>query len=279
MSISASVLVGPTASPDLHVMTFNVRRAMEGPLRPTRDRWSTRAPAVRALLCSERPTLLGVQEALPRVMPVLREALGAGYRGVGRGRGRDGGGEGNPLLYDAARLSLHASGQRALSDRPDEPGSIGWGNLIPRVMVWAELEDRATGIRFLAVNTHLDHLSARARLRSADAVRAIVRERSLPAVVMGDLNAGATSPAVRALLSDHDLRDAAEAADRRLTPDWGTYPGYRRPRLHGRRIDLIAVTPGVRVGAYGANARTFEGRRPSDHLPVQAILRIGKEPA
>jgi endonuclease/exonuclease/phosphatase family metal-dependent hydrolase len=260
-------------------MTFNVRRAMDGPLRPLRDRWSTRAPAVRALLGSERPTLLGLQEALPRIMPVIQDAVGPDYHRVGRGRGRDGAGEGTPLLYDRTRLELRASGQHALSDTPDQPGSIGWGNLIPRILVWAEFADRATGTRFVAVNTHLDHLSARSRRRSVDSIRDLVRERALPAIVMGDLNAGVDSPAVRALLADDVLRDAADAADGSLTPDWGTYPGYRHPRVGGRRIDWIAVTPDVRVGAYGVNGRTFEGRRPSDHLPVQTVVRFGEDTA
>lgn len=272
-------LFGPVDEPDLSVMSFNIRRAMEGALRPRRDRWSTRAPAVHALLASERPTLLGLQEALPRVMPLVQEALGADYRRVGRGRTSTGSGEGAPLVYDAARLELKEWGQRALSPHPDRPGSIGWGNLIPRILVWAEFVDRATGARFLAVNTHLDHLSAASRWRSADSIRELVRERALPAVVMGDLNAGESSGAVGALLDGGHLVDAWTLAERHATPLWGTYPGYGRPRRGGRRIDWIAVTPDVRVRAMGLDARTFEGRRPSDHLAVQSILRLGKEPS
>lgn len=272
-------LLGPVDAPDLSVMSLNVRRAMEGPLRPRRDRWSTRAPAVSALLASERPTLVGLQEALPRVLPVVHDALGTDYRRVGQGRGAQGAGEGTPLVYDSARLELQESGQRALSPRPDRPGSVGWGNLIPRILVWAEFIDRASGVRFLAVNTHLDHLSARSRRRSADSIRDLVRERALPAVVMGDLNAGEGSGTVRALLGGDVLVDAWQIAERRATPLWGTYPGYRRPRRGGRRIDWITVTPDVRVRAMGLNARTFEGRRPSDHLAVQSILRLGEEPS
>lgn len=270
-------LLAPVDAPDLSVMSFNIRRAMEGALRPRRDRWSTRAPAVGALLATERPPLLGLQEALPRVMPVVHDALGSGYRRIGQGRGAHGSGEGTPLVYDAARLALEDSGQRALSPHPHQPGSLGWGNLIPRILVWAEFVDRTTDARFLAVNTHFDHLSERSRWRSADSIRRLVHDRGLPAVVMGDLNAGEGSGAVRALLDGGDLVDAWQIAEHRATPLWGTYPGYGRPRRGGRRIDWIAVTPDVRVRAMGLNARTFEGRRPSDHLAVQSILRIGEE--
>lgn len=267
-------LIGPIDPPELHVMTLNVRRALEGPLIARADRWSTRAPAVHALLSTERPALLGLQEALPRVMPGVRTALGAGYRSLGRGRGRGGTGEGTPLLFDGARLRLVDGGQRALSDDPNVPGSRSWGNLIPRIAVWAEFVDRSTGARLLAVNTHLDPFSRRSRQRSSEALAAFVLDRGIPAVVMGDLNADAASPSIAALLAGDLLTDAWATAETRLTPEWGTYTHYGRPRVGARRIDAIAVTPDATVRAVGADARTFDGVHPSDHLPVQAVIRI-----
>src|SRR5690606_36890822 len=71
----ADALIAPPEPPDVHVMTFNIRRAADGMLHRRADRWSWRAPAVQQLLASERPTLIGLQEALPRVMPLVREAL------------------------------------------------------------------------------------------------------------------------------------------------------------------------------------------------------------
>ncbi|MFJ4255268.1 endonuclease/exonuclease/phosphatase family protein [Microbacterium sp. NPDC090003] len=270
----SATLIGPVAPPEVHVMTLNARRAMEGPLIARADRWSTREPAVHALLASERPTLLGLQEALPRVMPPIRRALGDGYRSLGRGRGRGGTGEGTPVLYDGTRLQLVDGGQRALSDRPDLPGSLGWGNVIPRIAVWAEFVDRSTGARLLVVNTHLDPFSRRSRQRSSEAIAAFIGERGVAAIVMGDLNADVRSTSVRALVAGDRLTDAWAAADAHLTPEWGTYTHYRRPRVRTRRIDAIAVTPDVRVRATGANARTFAGAHPSDHLAVQAVIRV-----
>lgn len=272
--MSVTSLIGSAVAPDLHVMSFNIRRAMEGPLRPKRDRWSVRAPAVTEMLDSERPTILGLQEVLPRATRVVAEALGPGYRFIGRGRNRDGTGEGTPLVYDAERLELRGWEQRALSARPDEPGSRSWGNLIPRILVTAEFSDRATGFRFVVVNAHLDHLSFRSRRRSAEAIADLVRERGLPTIVMGDLNAGPRSGAVRALLTYAQLTDSWSASDDRLTPLWSTLNGYRRPRPTGRRLDWILASRDVRVHAAAINAHVFGGIRPSDHLAVQALLRL-----
>ena len=272
-------LIGPAVAPELHVMSFNIRRPMEGALRPEQDRWSVRAPSVAEMLRSERPTILGLQEVLPRAMTVVTQAVGPAYRFVGRGRSRDGTGEGTPLVYDAERLELRGWEQRALSTRPDEPGSRSWGNIIPRIVVTAEFSDSATGIRFLVVNAHLDHLSSRSRRRSAGVIAALIRERGLPAIVMGDLNAGPRSAAVRTLISHGQLADSWSAAEDRLTPLWSTLNGYRRPRLTGRRVDCMLVSQDVRVRAAAINPHAYGGVRPSDHLAVQALVRVeGKTP-
>lgn len=271
--MSGPTLTGTVSVPDLHVMSFNIRRAMNGPLVRRCDRWSHRAPAVASLLESEAPTILGLQEVRPRALGVVRDALGSRYRSVGRGRGRHGDGEGTPILYDSSRLTLRSWSQQALSHTPTVPGSLGWGNLIPRILVAAAFTDDATGRDLLVVNTHLDHLSSASRARSARAITALVARGTSPAVVMGDLNAGAGSASVRALLAG-GLVDAWDAAERRLTAAWGTCPGYGPARAGGRRIDHILVTPDIGVRAAAINDRSFDGIRPSDHLPVQTLLRI-----
>ncbi|GAA4191859.1 endonuclease/exonuclease/phosphatase family protein [Microbacterium oryzae] len=267
-------LIGPRPAPDLAVMTFNIRRAMDGRLTSRADRWSHRLPALQTLLHLERPTLVGVQEALPRAGEAVRAALGDGYRLLGRGRNAKGQGEGVPIVYDAERLEAESWSQEALSDRPHTAGSIGWGNRIPRVLVAAVFRDLATSARFLAVNTHLDVFSARSRVRAARAIRERVATQPLPALVMGDMNAPEGSPAITTLLENGRLVDAWRGAAIRLTPAWGTYGAYRSPRENGKRIDWIVTTPDVDVREIAIDGRPVDGRWPSDHLPVSAVVRI-----
>ncbi len=271
---STPPLIGPVAAPDLHVMTFNVRRRMPALLTRPADRWARRDPRLRALLRAERPTVLGVQEALPDQAAAIGAALGASHRFVGHGRNPGGAGEACPLFYDAGRLDLLDWAQSALSDRPDQPGSATWGNVIPRILVQAVFRDRATSAEFLVVNTHLDVFSARARVRGAQHIRRLVAAQPRPAVVMGDLNAGPSSPALRELFAEGTLADAWTAATERLTPEWGTYGGYRRPRVAGDRIDWIALTPAAAVVAAAVNAHPIDGGWASDHFPVQAVVRM-----
>ncbi len=285
--MSRAPLVGRAEPPDLHVMTFNVRRRIDRAWGRPADRWSRRRPAVQDLLRTEQPALLGVQEALPDQAQVIAGALGDGYRFAGRGSRAGGRGEGCPILFDTERLELLEWEQTALSSRPHEPGSRTWGNLIPRILVQAAFRDRATGATFVALNTHLDPFSPASRVHAAGEIRRRVAMQPLPAVVTGDLNARPGSPALRELCSGDVLTDAWTAASERLTPAWKTFASYRTPRAglapggesRDARIDWIAVSPAVTVSRVAINARRFDGRWPSDHLPVQAVVRIPQRDA
>jgi endonuclease/exonuclease/phosphatase family metal-dependent hydrolase len=268
------VLIGPTPAPALQVATFNVRRRMPPLGSRSADRWPTRAPAVASLLTSERPSLIGVQEVLPDQDRAITYALGPSYRRVGHGREVNGGGEGCPIYYDSGRLELIEVSQQALSDTPDVAGSRSWGNHTPRTLVRAVFRDRSTSVRFVALNTHFDHLSRRSRVNSARVVRELVAAQPLPAIVTGDFNSGEDTAPLTELFRGGTLVDAWAAATERLTPEWGTFANYREPRTGRKRIDWIAVTPGVIVDRIGMNARRPRGAWPSDHLPVQAVITL-----
>jgi endonuclease/exonuclease/phosphatase family metal-dependent hydrolase len=267
-------LIGLVPPPALHVMTFNILRRSRKIIQPRVGRWTRRREAIAALLAAEQPTLLGIQEAMPDQARAVRDALGARYRFVGRGRERHWRGDGAPLFFDSERLELVDWHQRALSDHPDVPGSTSWGNLAPRIVVTATFRDRVTGTRFLALNTHLDHLSSPSRVRSAEVIREQVAWQPLPAVVTGDFNAAAPSPAYRALFAGDVLTDTWVAASVRSTPESGSFGGFGPPRPDGRRIDWIAVSPDIEVERAEINARTVDGRWPSDHVPVQAVVTL-----
>ena len=267
-------LVGPVEPPDLHVMTYNIRRRLDRRSLRASDRWTRRRPLVQALVRAERPTLLGIQEARPDQVVALREALGARYGAVGHGRDADGSGEGNPLFYDSTRLELVDWSQEALSDEPGEAGSRSWGNLVPRALVTATLRDRATGAILFVINTHFDHLSGRSRVQSAQIIRRRVSEEHHPAIVMGDLNADERSPAVEELLRDGVLKDSWAEASEHLTAEWGTFGNYREPRVGRKRIDWIAVTAQLEVRSAGISPVRIDGAWPSDHLPVHAVVRL-----
>ena len=260
-------------------MSFNIRRRMPHLMPGSPDRWSRRRPLVSRLLESERPTIVGVQEALPDQAGFLRHALGDGYRSIGYGRNADKRGEGCPLFYDSRRLELVKWDQTALSDTPTVTGSNTWGNKVPRVLIDAIFRDRVTGHDFRALNTHFDHRSRTARIHSAALVRRLVASTPLPTFVTGDFNTSVGSLPFEAITAEGTLVDTWDVAVERVTDAWGTFPDYRPPRLDRKRIDWILATPGVTVVRTGINVARFDGGWPSDHAPVQAIITLGGVPA
>lgn len=279
-----AALIGAVSAPDLQVMTYNIRRRVPTLRRGSPDRWDARKLLLKRLLTAEEPTVLGAQEALVDQVDFVADALGPHYRWVGRGRHAAGRDEHNPIFYDSRRLQLTAWQQRALSATPHAHGSRSWGNLTRRVVVSADFTDLRTGTRLLAFNTHFDHISWRSRLTSAEFILALVNsahtaEPGAAIVVTGDLNATVESAVYGRLTGEGALRDSWLVAAERLTPQWGTFSGYRRQRRGGARIDYVLVGPGVEVASTGINAARFDGRSASDHEPVQAVLRPARSSA
>jgi endonuclease/exonuclease/phosphatase family metal-dependent hydrolase len=277
--MTEAAVLGPAALPALHVMTWNVRRLLPSTRPGSPDRWERRRGALRAVLERERPTVLGVQEALIDQVEWIAASLGAEW--VGRGRDADGGGEHCALFYDPARLRLERWEQHALSRTPGVPGSRSWGGLWPRVFVVAEFTDIAVWRRFRVVNTHLDPLSARSRRRSAELLGGLVGEAGraapvpvdppLPTLLLGDFNAGTNSLPHRILAEA--LVDTWDAAASRATPAWRTFSRFRSPRP-GDRIDWVLATPDVVVDVAAVTAARPGGVAPSDHEPVHALVRL-----
>ena len=251
-------------------MSLNIRRKVPFTARDDPDRWSTRAPRLRAMLHREQPAIVGVQEAMPQAVRLVLRGLGPDYRSIGYGRNSNRLGERTPIFYDSRRLRLETWSQLALSDTPEVSGSRGWGNRIPRMVVSGLFTDLATGASLHFLNTHFDHESQRARVRSAVMLAELVRD--VPAILTGDFNTDAHTAPYRSLVPP--LTDAFEDAPHKLSAEWGTFPDYATPVHDRKRIDWILATPGIEIVSAGIDARDYPERAGSDHLTVQAVVRL-----
>jgi len=217
-----------------------------------------------------QPAAVGMQELLP----FQREAFLAacpGYDAVGRGREADGSGEQSAILFLRARLELLETGNFWLSETPEIAGSKSWDSSLPRMCTWARFRDRATGKVLFVFNTHLDHRGELARQRGARLImeRIETRESEGPVVLTGDLNAVPDSPPLLELAPLTDAWRAAHPGE----PDIGTFHGFHGG-TDGPRIDYILVTPDVKVIGAKVLAEGRDGRYPSDHHPVNALLSL-----
>ncbi|MEU4237070.1 endonuclease/exonuclease/phosphatase family protein [Actinoplanes sp. NPDC026619] len=266
-------LAGPAAPADLDVMTFNLRYASTR----TPNSWAQRRPVTRALLTTERPDLIGTQEGLVAQLRDIKADLGPGYDyiGVGRNDGRTKG-EYAAIFFDKARLLPRTSGSFWLSETPQVPASISWGSFAVRIVTWVLFADLETGRHFYAVNTHLDNRSENARRWSARLIaQRLAAFEPLPIVLTGDFNSAAqpSSQVYSTLVGRSGYRDSWTTATRR-GPGYQTIHNYQRLVPDGERDDWILTAPGVTTVAALMNTYRRGTQYPSDHLPVQARLRL-----
>jgi len=286
LSLTVLTLLGvacsaPQPSPPLAVMSFNIRYGMA---EDGDDHWRNRADLVAETIRAADPDVIGLQEALRFQLDELGRALPEyGEIGVGRDDGQEAG-EYAAILYRKDRLRPDTLGTFWLSDTPDVPGSTSWGNTITRICTWARFEDLESGHRFVLYNIHFDHESQPSRVESARLVldRTRAASPSLPAIVLGDFNAGEDNPARTLFLGDGGALpgplyfvDSYRAVHPRADGE-GTFNSFRGETA-GERIDAILVSPTWRVRSAAILHTERNGRYPSDHFPVTALLAYGPD--
>jgi len=268
---------------ELVAVSFNIRY---GTANDGRHAWPNRRELVFGRLRTHDPDVAGLQEALAFQADEIAEAL-PGYAVLGAGR--DDGvlrGELSPILVRTRRFAVLSCRTLWLSDTPERPGSMGWGNTIPRIVVEARLHDRASRRVLCVLNTHWDHRSPESRVKAGDAIRTLSRNafrRGESVLVTGDFN---DVPDGEALARARGEVGDAGPPDARLVDTYaaahgpgphasvGTYTAFE-DRRDGARIDMILASPDLEVlAAVIDRTRGADGLHPSDHEPVVARLVI-----
>ena len=185
---------------ELRVMSFNIRY---GTAQDGENQWPDRSTLVGEVVTEFGPHVVGVQEALHFQLEELSGMLpGYGRVGVGRDDGVSAG-EYSAILYRSDRLELLDQGTFWFSDTPEVPGSMSWGNRIPRICTWGRFRDRENGRSFTLFNLHWDHQSQPSREGAARLLlerMGALGDPGEPILVTGDFNAGEENPAFRILL-------------------------------------------------------------------------------
>ena len=148
----------------IRVMTFNIR--YDNP-DDSLNAWPKRAGQVCNFINTEKPDILGMQEVLWNQYQLLDSVL-VDYSSIGVGR-NDGArkGEMNPVFYRKEKFDMIRSITFWLSDFPDEPGSLGWGSSLPRIVTWMEFVEKKSHKHLFFFNTHFANDSESARLMSS----------------------------------------------------------------------------------------------------------------
>jgi endonuclease/exonuclease/phosphatase family metal-dependent hydrolase len=266
--------IARAADAPLRVMSFNLRY---GSANDGVNSWPKRQDLLLHTIEAFRPDLLGSQETLAFQAEFLNQKLpGHTMVGVGRDDGKKQG-EFSALWYRTERFEALASGTFWLSETPQSPGSKSWDSSLPRIATWVKLRDKqANGGELVFLNTHWDHRGNQARIESGKLIRRWLNENAAgkPAIVTGDLNVTEDHAGIAALLApdaDPKLLDVFRSVHAKAGADEGTFHGFLgRPR--GRRIDFIFASPQFKPSEATIDRTSREGRFPSDHFPVTAVL-------
>lgn len=272
------------SSRTVRVMSYNIRY---GTANDGENHWEKRRDFLVECIRQFDPDLLGTQETLGFQRDYLAKALPV-YEvlGVGRDDGAEKG-EMTALYFRRDRFEKLEGGHFWLSETPEIPASKSWDTALTRMATWVRLRDRqdprARPILFL--NTHFDHRGEQARLESARLIRRRVEvwARDHRVIVTGDFNAGEGTEPYLALFG---LPGAGKEGDATASPlvdtyravfavrgtEEGTFSGFKVENLRGPRIDWIGSSREWKVRDARIDRTQREGRTPSDHFAVTAIV-------
>lgn len=261
-------------APPIKVMSFNIRY---GDAKDGTNGWQYRKELVLQTIKVFDPDLLGMQEVLLYQGEYLKTNLTEyGFYGIGREDGREKG-EFVPIMFKKSRFEVIKTGHFWLSETPEVVGSKSWDSALPRICVWALLKDKLAEREFVYANTHLDHKGKIAREESAKLIRKRMAEfeGKYPIILTGDFNATEDTDAYKYLINGQDGKkwiDAFRVVHPNPTPYELSFNGWK-PQREGKRIDWIVHTPDFVPLNAMIDYTTDEGRFPSDHYPVEAVLR------
>ena len=236
------------------------------------------------------PSVFGVQEASIAWMTALNSKLDGVYASVGAGRDGIGLGEHSAIFYRTDKFNLVESGTKWLSDTPDkaasyytyvdsETNTTHRANF-PRIMTYAILERKSDGVRFLYVNTHLDHngnnsheIAERIRQGQIEVLIAEIKKLGdLPTIVTGDFNVTPDASAYATMITNGYLDASHVAAEGEILP---TYNGMSDSDIDVL-IDYIFVSPELAdvVDTYTVCPSKRDGQWISDHNAIIATITL-----
>jgi endonuclease/exonuclease/phosphatase family metal-dependent hydrolase len=248
----------------MRVLTFNLRFAnpLDGP-----NIWEHRRELVVETILAVHPDLVGTQEGTVPQLDYLTGHL-PGFVPLTAHRQVDPTCQ-YPTIFYRQGFQVKDSGEFWLSETPKVHRSLSWGSAFPRMVTYGLFQEPGRDLWFYFSDTHLDHISALARVHGARLIREFFADQDRPLILAGDFN----EPPDGAIFQEFT------GPGRGLADTWRALhpPGQDPPTQHhfdglprGHRIDWILATPPFRVTKAAVVRYNSAGRYPSDHFPYIA---------
>lgn len=249
----------------LNVVTFNV--LVDFGKTQGIPSWNQRKDLCAKLLQDADADLVGLQEPFPHQVKFLLEAV-PGYSKFQYPDYTDA-----TILYKTATFKPLEQGHWWLSPTPEKPSS-GFGNVLPRIVVWVKLEHLQSGRELYFFNTHFDN-SQPSQTKMAALCEQKMKpfiESGLPMIFVGDFNTDQRRGDYEKLTSngwEDAYRVSEHASPLGRDDNITTFVGSQK------RIDHIFFQA---ERSSAESWRRLESpdptRKVSDHFPVQATLKL-----
>lgn len=250
-------------------MSYNIRGAT---YEDGLNCWEGRRDLNLRVIEEHVPDVIGFQEMQDANLAFYAERLSSYCYAEALPYNREGRIFYNTIAWKSGSAEVIDEGGFYLSETPDR-WSLDWGGARVHTVMWMRLRQDSHTILFL--NTHLDHISEEARVRSAQLIAQRwppIRDSSEPVVLMGDFNSR----------PDPDGSSVYGILTGSLDDTWtgkevSTVHGFRGPddaRVADgtHRVDWILTT-----GLFTKSCRCLYTADPplypSDHFPLLADLR------
>lgn len=228
--------------------------------------WKDRKDLCLEALKKVDPDLIGFQETSPLQVKFFQEGL-PGYKSHAY--------KGYPdalLFYRESAFEELEQGHWWLSPTPEKV-TTGFGNTLPRLVVWVKLKHKASGRELLFFNTHFDN-SMPSQIKMA----ALCQEQfkrfydlKLPMIFTGDFNTDQKRGDYPTLTSN-DWHDAYLASDKASADGRDDNVGTHE---RGTRIDHIFYHgEGMKAVSWQRIESPDPDRRLSDHWAITAKIAI-----
>ncbi|HIW74870.1 MAG TPA: endonuclease/exonuclease/phosphatase family protein [Firmicutes bacterium] len=269
----------------IKIASFNLRRDSFFAARSRVRRWEARRELVARMIRDSGAAIVGVQEMLPSMKEDILARL-RDYSIFGSGRTKKRLSEHSAILLRGGKAKARFSDTFWLSKHPEKSGSRAYFSMFPRICTVCEAYVEEWGRTVRVFNTHFDHICAPARTLSVriilDYMHRLNKKEKLPTILMGDMNAHPDSKPIRILSENRhgygDIRLTNIFSSPQAGEARNTYHGFKG-KWKGTPIDYIFVSEEFEVDKAYVDTSSVDGRYPSDHYPLVAVLRLKEEAA
>lgn len=238
------------------------------------NNWKNRKTLVFDWIKNNDLDIIGFQEVLPHIKKDLINLLND-HIIVGTERDKDLKNESNIIAFKNNRFELINSETFWLSDTPYIRGSIGkYNTVLPRICTYVTLFDKINNKYLRIFNTHLDHITEKARLDNIKPILSQIKKLdkniSCPIIIMGDFNDIPNSSVLNEILLNSPLKikDVSDISNNEINYTFHNFNSEK----NFCKIDYILTSDNINCEKLYLGTLNENGIFLSDHFPVVAIL-------